>query len=289
MGYEIRVENPRVGTVLRAMFERNPQAARQTEYSTQAKMVDTGTGSLYIVGSFKRMSHDPDFKDALVSVPQDMCCRGTQSTQYYHDHKSIEYPGSISGAKDPGYILVAKYPGFTPGVTHPGPIPSAKYPGFTPGVTHPGSIPSAKYSGYIPSAKYPGSVPSVKYPGSIPGAKYPGYILVAKYPGFTPGVTHPGPIPSAKYPGFTPGVTHPGPIPSAKYPGFTPGVTHPGSIPSAKYPGFIPDLFLSSNVTTSDFNMGYSMTGTLERGDRKTNSFQMTHFAVIRRWDRNKD
>jgi hypothetical protein len=31
-------------------------------YSTQAKMVDTGTGNLYIVGSFKRMSPDPDFK-----------------------------------------------------------------------------------------------------------------------------------------------------------------------------------------------------------------------------------
>jgi hypothetical protein len=25
-------------------------------------MVDTGTGNLYIVGSFKRMSPDPDFK-----------------------------------------------------------------------------------------------------------------------------------------------------------------------------------------------------------------------------------
>jgi len=31
-------------------------------YSTQAKMVDTGTGTLYIIGSFKRMTTDPDFK-----------------------------------------------------------------------------------------------------------------------------------------------------------------------------------------------------------------------------------
>lgn len=31
-------------------------------YSTQAKMVDTGTGTLYIIGSFKRMTIDADFK-----------------------------------------------------------------------------------------------------------------------------------------------------------------------------------------------------------------------------------
>ncbi|XP_063243782.1 uncharacterized protein LOC134543022 [Bacillus rossius redtenbacheri] len=47
-------------------------------------------------------------------------------------------------------------------------------------------------------------------------------------------------------------------------------------------------LYLTSNVTTSDFNMGYSMTGTLERGSKKSNSFQMTHFAVIRRRDYDK-
>lgn len=44
-------------------------------------------------------------------------------------------------------------------------------------------------------------------------------------------------------------------------------------------------LYLTSNVTAADFNMGYSMTGTLERGCKKTNTFQMTHFAVIRRKD----
>jgi len=47
-------------------------------------------------------------------------------------------------------------------------------------------------------------------------------------------------------------------------------------------------LCLTSNVSTSDFNMGYSMTGTLERGSKKSNSFQMTHFVVIRRRDYEK-
>jgi len=34
-------------------------------------MVDTGTGTLYIIGSFKRMTTDPDFKvqnDILIYV-----------------------------------------------------------------------------------------------------------------------------------------------------------------------------------------------------------------------------
>lgn len=47
-------------------------------------------------------------------------------------------------------------------------------------------------------------------------------------------------------------------------------------------------LYLTSNVSTADFNMGYSMTGTLERGYKSSNSFQMTHFAVIRRRDYDK-
>lgn len=42
-------------------------------------------------------------------------------------------------------------------------------------------------------------------------------------------------------------------------------------------------LFLSSNITMADYNMGYCLTGTLERGCRQTNNFQITHFAVIRR------
>ncbi|XP_022193406.2 uncharacterized protein LOC111051250 [Nilaparvata lugens] len=42
-------------------------------------------------------------------------------------------------------------------------------------------------------------------------------------------------------------------------------------------------LSLTTNVSVADFNMGYAMTGSLERGCKDTNSFQMTHFAVIRR------
>ncbi|XP_046969709.1 uncharacterized protein LOC124537043 [Vanessa cardui] len=44
-------------------------------------------------------------------------------------------------------------------------------------------------------------------------------------------------------------------------------------------------LYLTTNVTQADFNMGYTMTGTLERGSRSTNNFQVTHFAVLRRCD----
>lgn len=44
-------------------------------------------------------------------------------------------------------------------------------------------------------------------------------------------------------------------------------------------------LCLTSNVSTADFNMGYSLTGSLECGCTKNNSFQTTHFAVIRRRD----
>ncbi|GBP84737.1 hypothetical protein EVAR_64632_1 [Eumeta japonica] len=44
-------------------------------------------------------------------------------------------------------------------------------------------------------------------------------------------------------------------------------------------------LYLTTNVTQADFNMGYTMTGTLERGSRATNNFQVTHFAVLRRCD----
>ncbi|KAL0275059.1 UNVERIFIED_CONTAM: hypothetical protein PYX00_003040 [Menopon gallinae] len=47
-------------------------------------------------------------------------------------------------------------------------------------------------------------------------------------------------------------------------------------------------LYLTSHISTADFNMGYSMTGTLERGNKSSNSFQMTHFAVIRRRDYDK-
>ncbi|CAG5094930.1 Protein of unknown function [Cotesia congregata] len=38
------------------------EVAGTRRYTTQAKMVDTGTGTLYIIGSFKRQTVDPDFK-----------------------------------------------------------------------------------------------------------------------------------------------------------------------------------------------------------------------------------
>ncbi|XP_054265595.1 uncharacterized protein LOC128991183 [Macrosteles quadrilineatus] len=44
-------------------------------------------------------------------------------------------------------------------------------------------------------------------------------------------------------------------------------------------------LSLTSNVTMADFNMGYMMTGSLERGHKKKNSYQTTHFAIIQRTD----
>ncbi|XP_066584698.1 uncharacterized protein [Prorops nasuta] len=42
------------------------EVAGTRRYSTQAKMVDTGTGTLYIIGSFKRMTTDADFKGIFV-------------------------------------------------------------------------------------------------------------------------------------------------------------------------------------------------------------------------------
>ncbi|KAL1115719.1 hypothetical protein AAG570_006009, partial [Ranatra chinensis] len=43
-------------------------------------------------------------------------------------------------------------------------------------------------------------------------------------------------------------------------------------------------LWLTSSVSPSDQNMGYYMTGSLDRGDRATTStYQTTHFAVITR------
>lgn len=42
-------------------------------------------------------------------------------------------------------------------------------------------------------------------------------------------------------------------------------------------------LTLTTNVSNADFQMGYSITGTLERGDRKKGGLEMTHFAMIKR------
>ena len=42
-------------------------------------------------------------------------------------------------------------------------------------------------------------------------------------------------------------------------------------------------LVLTTNVSNADFQLGYSITGTLERGNRKEGKMQMTHFAMIKR------
>ncbi|XP_055908576.1 uncharacterized protein LOC129943281 [Eupeodes corollae] len=42
-------------------------------------------------------------------------------------------------------------------------------------------------------------------------------------------------------------------------------------------------LYLSSNISMEDYNMGYCLTGFVERRCPQTNAFQMTHFAVIKR------
>ncbi|XP_018897220.1 uncharacterized protein [Bemisia tabaci] len=56
-----------------------------------------------------------------------------------------------------------------------------------------------------------------------------------------------------------------------------------GSFKKTPEPDF--KLCLTSKVSMADFNMGYCMTGSLERGTKKDNCFQTTHFAVIRRRD----
>ncbi|EDS38988.1 conserved hypothetical protein [Culex quinquefasciatus] len=60
---------------------------------------------------------------------------------------------------------------------------------------------------------------------------------------------------------------------------------------SCCFPNYHPFwLYLSSNITLADYNMGYCLTGTLERGDQHANQFQTTHFAVIRRcWPASND
>jgi len=42
-------------------------------------------------------------------------------------------------------------------------------------------------------------------------------------------------------------------------------------------------LSLSTNVSNADFQLGYCMTGTLERGRRADGRMEMTHYAMIKR------
>ncbi|EAL38889.3 AGAP011720-PA, partial [Anopheles gambiae str. PEST] len=62
-----------------------------------------------------------------------------------------------------------------------------------------------------------------------------------------------------------------------------------GGGPSSAVIGRQGALYLSSNISLADYNMGYCLTGTLERGCERTNQYQTTHFAVIRRcWPSNE-
>ena len=64
----------------------------------------------------------------------------------------------------------------------------------------------------------------------------------------------------------------------------TPGGAGPssgGSTQSASSLDF--RLSLSTNVSNADFQLGYSMTGTLERGSRREGRMDMTHYAMIKR------
>jgi len=42
-------------------------------------------------------------------------------------------------------------------------------------------------------------------------------------------------------------------------------------------------LTLNSNVSNTDFQMGYSLTGSLERSSKNCSKLQMTHFAMVKR------
>ncbi|XP_076315555.1 uncharacterized protein LOC143228115 [Tachypleus tridentatus] len=44
-------------------------------------------------------------------------------------------------------------------------------------------------------------------------------------------------------------------------------------------------MYLTSHVTNADFRLGYSMTGTLERGNKKLGNLKFTHFAMLPRKD----
>ncbi|XP_070544209.1 uncharacterized protein [Ptychodera flava] len=54
-----------------------------------------------------------------------------------------------------------------------------------------------------------------------------------------------------------------------------------GYFKESKMPDF--ELVLTSHVTKQDFQAGYILTGTLERGNKQLNDMQLTHFAMIQR------
>ncbi|KYM94750.1 hypothetical protein ALC62_14601 [Cyphomyrmex costatus] len=191
------------------------EVAGTRRYSTQAKMVDTGTGTLYIIGSFKRMTIDPDFKVHIIKF-----------TKYflYNFFKSRAF--SANKLKNPGSRM---------------------------------SVPVARPYELIRS-----------HNGRI--CNFDGELACIK--DCRHGQRHTLNRQTRACPGSND-------LP-LKFVGLRPKKTAGNSS------GVSCVLYLTSNVSSSDFNMGYSMTGTLERGCKKTNSFQMTHFAVIRRRDYEK-
>ena len=42
-------------------------------------------------------------------------------------------------------------------------------------------------------------------------------------------------------------------------------------------------MTLTTNISNADFQMGYCVTGTLERGDKKKGDLQLTHYAMVKR------
>ena len=42
-------------------------------------------------------------------------------------------------------------------------------------------------------------------------------------------------------------------------------------------------MTLTTNINNTDFQLGYCVTGTLERGDKKRGDLQLTHFAMVKR------
>ncbi|XP_041363512.1 uncharacterized protein LOC121379106 [Gigantopelta aegis] len=42
-------------------------------------------------------------------------------------------------------------------------------------------------------------------------------------------------------------------------------------------------MHLTTNVSQADFQLGYCVTGTLERGDKRKGELQLTHFAMVKR------
>ena len=54
-----------------------------------------------------------------------------------------------------------------------------------------------------------------------------------------------------------------------------------GRFKDARNPDF--RMTLTSNVSNADFQQGYCVTGTLDRGDKRKNEYQLTHYAMVRR------